>query len=117
MGCGFKEGVMRLARWTPLVFVLSACSTVHFGQDFDLLTFESRVQRGVTTKTDVTAWLGPPSSTGQSVETSGERYEEWTYYQGEGRLPSMADARLKILQIKFDQEGVVRGYNWSGERR
>jgi hypothetical protein len=29
----------------------------------------------------------------------------------------MADAHLKVLQIKFDQRGVVRAYNWSGERK
>jgi hypothetical protein len=53
---------------------------------------------------------------GVAVETSGDRYEEWTYYQGEGHLPSLADARLKMLQIKFDQQGLVRAYRWSGDR-
>jgi hypothetical protein len=28
----------------------------------------------------------------------------------------MKDMRLRVLQIKFDKAGVVRGYNWSGER-
>jgi hypothetical protein len=52
-----------------------------------------------------------------SVESTGERYEQWTYYHGKGRLPGMADARVSILQIKFDPRGVLRAYNWSGEAR
>jgi len=28
-----------------------------------------------------------------------------------------AFARVSILQIKFDPRGVIRAYNWSGERR
>ena len=60
-------------------------------------------------------WLGAPTGVGVTVESSGERYQEWTYYHGEGRFPGMADARMKVLQIKFDQRGVVRAYNWTGE--
>jgi len=96
---------------------LSACSSVQVGRDFDLPGFESRVQRGATTQAQVRGWLGAPSGVGVAVETGGERYEEWSYYYGEGQLPGMADARLKVLQIKFDRQGVVRGYNWSGERK
>jgi hypothetical protein len=32
-------------------------------------------------------------------------------------MPKMSDAQLKLLQIKFDQKGVLRAYNWSGERQ
>jgi len=28
----------------------------------------------------------------------------------------MADARFDVLQVKFDERGVVRAYNWSGKR-
>mgnify|MGYP001574012536 CR=1 FL=1 len=100
-----------------MVTVLSACSTVQVGRDFDLNIFESRVGRGVTTQAQVRGWLGAPMGTGFTVNTSGERYEEWTYYYGDGHLPDMADARLKILQIKFDRQGITRGYNWSGESK
>ena len=100
-----------------LAAMLGACSTVQVGRDFELSAFESKVQRGVTTQAQVRSWLGAPRGTGFVVDTNGERYEEWTYYHGEGQLPDMTDARLKILQIKFDRQGVVRGYNWSGEPR
>jgi len=100
-----------------LAAVLVACSTVQVGRNFELSAFESKVQRGVTTQAQVRGWLGAPRGTGFVVDTDGERYEEWTYYYGEGQLPDMTDARLKILQIKFDRQGVVRGYNWSGEPR
>jgi hypothetical protein len=98
-----------------LLLAISACASVQIGRDFDLAAFESRVQRGVTTQTDVRAWLGAPSSVGVAVESSGGRYEEWAYYHGAGNLPDMGNARVKILQIKFDQRGLVQAYNWSGE--
>lgn len=107
--------IHRLA--VPLLFLatLSACSSIQVGRDFDLPTFETKVQRGTTTQAQVRGWLGAPTATGVAVDTGGERYDEWTYYYGEGQLPNMPDARLKILQIKFDRQGIVRGYNWSGE--
>ena len=101
----------------PALLLLSACASVEVGRPFDLAGFESNVQRGVTTQGEVRAWLGAPAGVGMSVESTGERLEQWTYYHGEGRFPSMADARFKMLQIKFGQRGVVHAYNWSGERR
>jgi hypothetical protein len=100
----------------PLLLLVSACTTVRVGSDFDLSAFDAKVQRGVTTQADVRGWLGAPAGVGVSVDTSGERYEEWNYYHGTVRIPGSADSHVKILQIKFDQRGVVRGYNWSGER-
>jgi len=94
---------------------LVACGTVQMGRDFDLKAFESKIERGVTTKDQVRAWLDEPVAVGVNVVTGGRRFEEWSYYYGQGRLPSMEDARIKILQIKFDEQGIVRGYNWSGE--
>lgn len=106
------------SRWmvVPLlsVVLLAACSTVRVGSEFDLRTFESKVQRGTTTQVQVRGWLGAPTGTGIHVDTAGERYDEWTYYYGEGRLPDMVNAEFKMLQIKFDKNGVVRAYNWSG---
>jgi len=98
----------------PLLMLLSACATVQVGRDFDLAAFEAKVQRGTTTQQDVRAWLGAPTGVGTAVETTGDRYEEWTYYSGSGDLPDMKGAHLKVLQIKFDQQGLVRAYNWSG---
>jgi outer membrane protein assembly factor BamE (lipoprotein component of BamABCDE complex) len=98
------------------LLLLPACST-QIGRDFDLSAFDSSVRRGTTTQADVRGWLGEPGGVGMSVDSAGERFEEWSYYYAEGRFPSMSDARLKTLQIKFDQRGVVRAYNWSGERK
>jgi hypothetical protein len=84
-----------------LVLALSGCASVEIGSAFDLRPFETGVQRGVTTRAQVQAWLG-------------QRFEEWIYYHGEGQLPRISGAKLKILQIKFDSEGIVRAYNWSG---
>lgn len=96
------------------MILLSACSTVRVGKDFDMHVFQSKAERGVTTQGQVRGWLGAPASSGIAVDTGGERFEEWTYYFASGRLPNMADSELKLLQIKFDKHGIVRGYNWSG---
>ena len=101
-----------------LALALSACGIARFGREFDVKAFESRVERGKTTQADVRGWLGAPVGIGVTVDPNGERYAEWTYYYGETRLPSGADAFLKVLQIKFDNRtGVVRAYNWSGESK
>jgi len=97
-----------------LLSALSACASVELGSAFDLQAFERGVQRGVTTRTQVQDWLGAPTSKGVAVESSGQKLEEWIYYHGEGQLPRLSGARLKILQIRFDADGVVRSYNWSG---
>lgn len=103
----------RLLTVAALATLLAACGTIRVGVDFDPKTFEARVQRGTTTQAQVREWLGAPNGSGVTVQTDGERYDEWTYYYGEGQV-SGGDARLKILQIKFDKSGTVRGYNWSG---
>jgi outer membrane protein assembly factor BamE (lipoprotein component of BamABCDE complex) len=95
--------------------LLVACGTVQIGHDFDIGAFDSRVQRGETTQAQVRAWLGAPSNTGVAVDARGERNEEWTYYFGRGRLPGMADAKFKMLQVRFDTRGRVMSYSWSGE--
>jgi hypothetical protein len=98
----------------PLVLLAAACTTVKVGDEFDLNAFSNKVQRGVTTQADVKSWLGAPAGTGVSVDTTGERYDEWTYYHGAVKIPGSKDSRVRVLQIKFDKAGVVRGYNWSG---
>jgi hypothetical protein len=100
----------------PLLLLVSACTTVNVGREFDLSTFDAKVQRGITTQTDVRNWLGAPVGVGASVEASGERYQEWNYYFGKVRIPSGKHSEVKVLQIKFDESGVVRSYNWSDER-
>ena len=96
--------------------VLSACTTVKVGHEFDVGVFAARVEQGVTTQAMVKSWLGEPASTGYSLATDNERFEEWSYYFAEGRLNDMSSARTKILQIKFDLQGKVRGYSWSATK-
>jgi type II secretory pathway component PulK len=108
---------MRAVAWLAPLVLLSACATVEVGRELDLAAFEAKARQGVTTQDEVRAWLGAPPAVGMSVESSGERYEQWTYYHAKGRLPALADAQVSILQVKFDPRGVIRAYNWSGERR
>ena len=95
--------------------LVCACASVELGRDFDPSAFDAKVVRGTTTRDDVRAWLGAPAGVGAAIESDGERLEQWTYYRAEGRLPGMKDARLKLLQIKFDRAGAVRSYNWSSD--
>lgn len=104
----------RLLGLILLVAALAGCASVEIGSTFDPRSFEAEVQQGVTTRAQVQAWLGAPTSTGIAVDASGRRFEEWIYYHGEGRFPRLGGAEFKILQIRFDADGVVRAYNWSG---
>ena len=99
------------------IFLLSACGSLKAGRDFDVKAFSTRVEQGVTTQADVRSWLGEPTSVGISVATDGERFDEWDYYFAEGELADMSTARIKILQVKFDKQGKVRGYNWSASKQ
>ncbi len=89
------------------------CTTLRFGSPFDLEHFKSAVRQGVTTQSEVESWLGPPVGVGHATDSSGRHFVEWTYYYGGGTLPGLQDASIRILQIKFDQHGVVRAYSWS----
>lgn len=103
----------RMVSVALIVLSLAACSTVQVGQNFDVGLFKSKVERGISTQNQVRVWLGAPAATGVNVDTGGERFDEWTYYFASGKLPGMSGAQVKMLQIKFDKQGVVRGYNWS----
>ena len=105
---------LRALACAALVSAFAGCASVELGSAFDLRPFETGVQRGVTTRSQVQAWLGAPVSKGIAVESTGQRFEEWIYYHGEGQLPRLTEAKLKVLQIRFDADGVVRAYNWSG---
>ena len=96
-----------------VALLVGACSTVQVGRDFDIRTFTSRVERGHTTEAQVRNWLGAPSSTGTVVQADGKRFTKWQYFYGQGRLPRLSGAHLKILEVQFDRRGIVRAYNWS----
>ncbi|MBI5435655.1 MAG: outer membrane protein assembly factor BamE [Nitrosomonadales bacterium] len=105
--------ILRTAAISIIALMLAACSTVQVGRDFDVRSLEMKIERGVTTQNQVRTWLGAPTNTGVNVDTGGERFDEWTYYFASGKLPGMSNAKLKMLQVKFDKQGIVRGYNWS----
>jgi outer membrane protein assembly factor BamE (lipoprotein component of BamABCDE complex) len=99
------------------VLLVSACGTVKMGRDFDVGVFTAKVDQGITTQDQVRSWLGEPTSVGVSLDTDGERYDEWAYYFAEGDLPDMGSAKVKILQIKFGMQGKVRSYNWTASKQ
>ena len=105
-----------------LIFILVSfmtiisCGTVQIGQDFKLQTFASHAEPGKTKKEQVLSWLGKPMSTGISQKADGERLVQWDYFYGTGQLPGMKDAKIKTLQIRFDNSGTLRSYNWTGNK-
>ena len=76
----------------------------------DLTSLESKLKRNTTNQLQVHALLGAPHAVGVAVEASGARYEEWLYYVA-GTNGSTGAANSTI-EIKFDRQGVVRGYRW-----
>lgn len=98
------------------LLTLMSCSTIHIGQDFELQAFASNAELGKTTKEHVIKWLGNPVNTGVAQKADGERLEEWIYFYSSGQLPGMKDAKFKSLQIRFDTKGILRSYNWTGEK-
>ncbi len=93
--------------------MLAGCSTVQVGRNFSVQAFASRVVRGRTTEAEVRSWLGAPGSTGIVVQSNGERLTKWAYFYGQGTLPRLNGAHLKMLEVQFDRHGIVRAYNWS----
>lgn len=93
---------------------LISCGSVQIGQDFKLDTFTNHVELGKTNKEQVLSWLGKPMSTGISQKADGEQLLEWDYFYASGQLPSMKNAKIKTLQIRFDKGGILRSYNWTG---
>jgi outer membrane protein assembly factor BamE (lipoprotein component of BamABCDE complex) len=107
----------RISLLLVAVLLLGACGSIKVGRDFDVGVFAAKLEQGVTTQVQVRSWLGEPTSAGISLSSDGERLDEWDYYYAEGQMSDMSSAKLKILQIKFDKEGLVRSYNWSASRQ
>ena len=96
-----------------MILLLAGCSTLQVGRDFDVQAFENMAEVGKTTKTQVRTTLGAPKSSGVALNRESERLVEWVYFFATGKISGMDDASLKILQIRFDQKGLMRSYNWS----
>jgi len=95
--------------------LLGGCASFQFGNDFNLTRFASNIERGATTQDEVKQWLGAPQSTGVVVNSNGEKLQRWVYFYGKGKLGDMNNAHMKTLEVQFDDNGVVKAYNWSGE--
>ena len=100
-----------------IVMLLTGCSPFNIGHDFDVQSFENIAKVGKTTKAQVLNKIGKPKSTGVALNKDGERLVEWIYFYATGKLTGMDDAQLKMLQIRFDQNGIMRSYNWSNSNK
>lgn len=100
-----------------IVMLLTGCSSIQVGRNFDTKAFESIAKVGKTTKAQVVDKIGSPKSMGVALNREGERLLEWVYFYATGKLTGMDDAQLKILQIRFDQNGIMRSYNWSNSNK
>ncbi len=98
-----------------IVLLLSGCVQFQIGHNFDLQQVKSSIQYGVTTQAQISNLLGSPDSVGVVVDTSGNQYTRWTYFYGRGKLTSVHSTTIKTLEIQFDNQGIVRAYNWTGE--
>lgn len=95
------------------LLLLVSCGALKVGRDFNISRFESVIKVGETTKEQILSKIGSPKSQGVSLNRDGERLIEWVYFYATGKVSDMDEAKLKILQIRFDQRGILRSYNWS----
>lgn len=96
-----------------MVLLLTGCGSIQIGRDFDVKAFENMAKVGETSKAQVREVLGAPKSSGISINRDGERLVEWVYFYATGKMSEMEGAGLKILQVRFEQGGKLRSYNWS----
>lgn len=98
------------------LFLLSGCVQYNLGRNFDLELFSQQIQRGVSTKAEVTQWLGAPVSQGLTVNSKGEQLTRWLYYYSHGRLTHLEAASMKTLEVQFDDKGIVQAYDWLSDK-
>ena len=112
-------------RWIVILsaFVLAACSTVseNSPQSETQESINQKIAKGKTTKAEVKATFGEPSST-----TSKERgAQEWRYkiasssstiiIPGFERFFGSATEKDKTLLVDFDRRGIVTNYSLTEE--
>ncbi len=107
-------------RWWPVLLALGvvACAsraplpapTAVTITRVDFAAIEANLKRNTTNQLQVHSLLGAPNAVGVSVDASGARYEEWFYYLGPTNASRGGSA--PTLEIKFNRQGVLRGYRW-----
>jgi len=97
------------------LLLLGGCASFQAGNDFDLDRFASHIKQNITTDAEIKNWLGTPQSKGVVVNKDGEELQRWLYFYSKGTLGDMGNAYIKTLEVQFDQNGIVRSYNWSGQ--
>jgi len=95
--------------------LLAGCGTMKVGREFNYSAFASKVQQGTTDEKEVSEWLGPPVGKGLEIAADGTRLELWTWYYGQGKMGDDLAKEFKMLQVKFNPEGKVASYVWSGD--
>jgi len=79
------------------------------GKDFNEANV-SKIQKGITTESDLIAWFGKPSN---RVTTSGGRVSlMWAHYTSQGFVA--AHSTSKTLTVTLGPEGKVEDYTLSG---
>ena len=58
------------------LLLISACTAVKLGRDFDVGVLASKVEQGMTTQNRLRSWLGEHTSVGVSPATDGERFDQ-----------------------------------------
>jgi len=96
-----------------MVLLLTGCGSIQIGRDFNVKAFENIAKVGETSKKQVREALGAPKSSGASINRDDEHLVEWVYFYATGKMSTMDSAGLKVLQIRFDQNGKLHSYNWS----
>lgn len=108
-------GISKFAAIAISVFVIGCTST--YGTKIEPEDID-KIQKGVTTETQVREWFGKPTLT----QTDTEGYKMIQYAYGEatsnragyipyvGSLFSKSDAAYSTLAIEIDGNGVVKNY-------
>lgn len=118
-----------------VLFFICGCATVSGTKNLSRETVESSIIQGKTTKTDVLALLGKPSSkmvtntsmptvtvpNAQAIDLSKIMpYETWTYskvtqrfFTAQSLITGGVSAESEALVISFDKDGIVQSYSMS----
>lgn len=98
-----KRGSVRVLALAGLAWVSTGCFTV--GRNF-VSTPVKQIEKGVTTKADITKAFGDPFRRGLD-----DGYESWTYVYN--RWSPFYQTRSKDLYLVFNKDGTVRSYTFN----